>query len=483
VSRPGKERRFPVWVWIIAGSVVALLLAVANRYGFHRDELYFIAAGRRLAWGYVDQPPFTPLIARAADILPGAVNPFLLRVLPALSVGTLPLMGAVLARHLGGGRAAMTFAALAAAGSGFFLGAGHLLSTAAFDNAIWVLVVVLVVRIVAGADPRWWLAVGAVIGIGLLNKHTILFLVIALTAALLLTAGRQALASMWPWIGAALAFLISLPNLLWQAANGWPQLEMGRALAGRSEGPIPYLLLQLAALSVFLIIPAVAGLIHLLRAERWRFIPIAYLMVFVAFLVAGGKFYYVAPLYVPLLAAGAIWLERLAGWWRRTVISLSAAGIMVGLPIALPLVPVERLEPFDQTDELGETVGWPQLIEQVAAVYQSIDQAARPGAVIFTSNYGEAGAIEVLGTDQGLPPVMSGHNSYWMWGPVDGDGPIIGVGPVRDSLSQVCPQVTQVATIDNGYGVENEEQGYPIYLCLQPTASLSTVWGRLRRYN
>jgi 4-amino-4-deoxy-L-arabinose transferase-like glycosyltransferase len=470
-------------VWVIAGSVVTLLLLVAGRYGFHRDELYFIAAGRRLAWGYIDQPPLTPLIARLADLLPGAAGAFLLRIVPALAIGMLVVMGAEMSRRFGAGRFAMTFTAFAVAGGGFFLATGHLLATSTFDTLFWAALILVVVWLIDGVDPRWWLVAGAVAGVGLLNKHLIAFLAVALLVGLVATPQRALLASRWPWIGAGIAALIALPNVVWQAQNGWPQLEMAEALRAKSDGPIAFVLLQLIALSFFLAIPAAVGFVRLWRS-RWRAIPIAYAVLFLTFVISDGKFYYLAPMYVPLLAAGARWVEKLTTARRRTVIALAGVGIVVMLPFALPLAPAANAGLFNEAnDNLGETMGWPQLIDQVAAVYESMPDAGREGAVIFTGNYGEAGAIELLGADRGLPPVMSGHNNYWLWGPVAGEGPIIGVGPVEHVLGLVCDEVVTAATIENPHGIDNEEHGYPILLCPDPDASLATVWDQVGHYN
>jgi hypothetical protein len=258
---------------------------------------------------------------------------------------------------------------------------------------------------------------------------------------------------------------------------------MAESLRARSDGPAAFALLQLVTLSIVLVVPAIAGLVRL-WATRWRAIAIAFAVLFAGFLVIGGTFYYVAPLYVPLLASGACWLEDLGTVWRRLLTALAGVGVAVFIPLALPIAPPVDVGTINEVNaELGETIGWPQLIDQLVEVHESIPVADREGAVVLTSNYGEAGAIEVLAANRGLPPVMSGHNNYWLWGPVAGDGPIIGVGPVEGALRLVCADFSEVAIIDNGHGVDNEEQGYPILLCIEPERSLATVWDRVRHYN
>jgi hypothetical protein len=477
--------RLPRATWLTAGAVVALLLSVSGRYGFHRDELYFVVAGRRLDWGYVDQPPLTPLVARAAETVAGT-SPTALRVMPALAIGVVVLLTASMAKRLGGGPRAQVFAAVAAAGSGFALAVGHLLSTTSFDYLLWTLATWILVRLLDDADPRWWLALGVTIGVGVLNKHLIGLFAVAVLIGMIATPQRRLLAGRWPWIGVAIAAILATPNLAWQLANGLPQLEMSAALANRSDGPLAFVLEQIGLLSIVLAVPAAFGLWSLIRRPelaRWRPIGIAFAVLFTFFLVAGGKSYYVAPMYPALLAAGSLWFERLEGLKRKTMVGASAIGISIGLFISLPLLPPSSMSVLDATGELGETVGWPELIEQVSAVYESIPAADRNDVAIFTGSYGEAGAIDVLGPAAGLPSAVSGHNNYWLWGPPGDHGPIIGVGGIGDVLRRICPDVAEVDRITNPYGVENEEFGLPLYLCLSPDRRLADIWDDVKHYN
>ncbi len=470
-------------VWVAAGGVVALLFAVASRYGFHRDELYFVVAGRHPDWGYVDQPPLVPLLARLAELVAGTESPVALRVVPALAVGGVALLAASMSGRFGGGRLAQAYAAFGVGWVGVLLAEGHLLSTAVFDFALWTLGLWILVRLLDGADPRWWLALGATVGVGLQNKHAIAFFGAAVLVGVLLTDRRRILMSAWPWLGVGIATLIGLPNLVWQAANGWPQLEMAKALGARSDGPIAFVALQPALLSIALIVPAGVGWWWLLRspdARRWRPIAIAYVLLCVLFLATGGKAYYVAPMYSALIAAGAVRVEQLRSAVRRGVVVATAVGLGIGLFVGLPLLPVTSVGTFDPTGELSETVGWPELIEQLDTVYLSVPAADRPATVILTGSYGEAGAVDVLGPEAGLPPAYSGHNSYWSWGPPGRHGPVIGVGYVDAVMSSICPSFEQADTITNPFGVDNEEAGLPIYLCLAPTRQLADVWPDVR---
>ena len=472
-------------VWWVAGGVVALLLSVAGRYGFHRDEFYFIVAGRRLDWGFVDQPPLTPLIAKIAQAI-NLESPFVLRILPALAIGGVAVLAASISRQLGGGTKAQVYAAVTAGGAGFALAVGHLLSTATFDYFLWTLATWILVRLLDGGDPRWWLGLGLTIGVGLQNKHLIGVFAVAVFVGLLATGQRRLLASPWPWVGVALAALIALPNLLWQVGNDFPQIEMARALAGRGDGPVAFVLEQVGLLSIVLAVPAGVGLWRLLRSDslaRMRPVGIAFVLIFMVFLVSGGKSYYVAPMYPVLLAAGALWVEDLGKVSQRAMLTASAVGVFIGLFISLPLLAPSSMSALDATGELGETVGWPELIEQVAVVYETIPLDQRTDVAIFTGSYGEAGAIDVLGPAVGLPAAVSGHNNYWLWGPPDRHGPVIGVGQIGDVIQRICPDMIQAGTISNPYGVENEEAGLPLFLCLDPVGQLADIWPDVGHYN
>ncbi len=471
-------------MWLAAGSVIAVLMALASRYGFHRDELYFVVAGRRLDWGFVDQPPLTPLLARASELVFGA-SPWALRILPALAVATVVVLAASIARRLGGGPGAQVFAAVGAGFAGIALALGHLLSTATFEYLLWTVAIWLLVRLLGGDDPRWWLALGLTVGIGLQNKHLIGAFAVAVLLGLAATRQRRLLASPWPWAGAAVAGILALPNLLWQAANDWPQFEMAEALAERSDGPVDFVIQQALLLSVALAVPAGVGLWRLLRSPRlepWRPIGIVFVVLFVVFLLTGGKGYYVSPLYPVLRAAGALWFEELTAGRRRVMVVAAGVGIAIGSVIALPLLPRSAVNAVDASGELRETVGWPELVDQVAEIHDTIPADGGPVA-IFTASYGEAGAIDVLGPERGLPEASSGHNTYWLWGPPEQHGAVIGVGHVEYVMELICPGLEQVGVISNPDEVENEEFGMPLFLCLAPSRQLADVWDIARHYN
>jgi hypothetical protein len=462
-----------------------VLLALSGRYGFHRDELYFLVAGRRLDWGYVDQPPLVPLLARAAETV-GGTNPIAIRVLPALALGAVAVVTALIAKRFGGGGPAQIAAAIGGAGFGFALAVGHLLSTATFDLLFSVVAFWILIRLLDGADPRWWVGLGFVVGLGLLNKYLVGVLVGSIVIGLVLDRSRRLLIGPWPWLGGVIALAIAAPNLRWQATHGWPQIEMSRSLARGSDGPLGFVAEQILLLTVILVIPTAIGWWRLVRDPgwgRWRPLAIGYLVAFFVFLVSGGKAYYVAPFFPVFIAAGAVGSERVGRSGPSVIPRWWIIAVLIGAVLALPIVPRNMVHRVDATGELGETIGWEELVEQVDVVFQSLPERERPNAVIFTGSYGQAGAIDILGSQRGLPAASSGHNNYWLWGPPDSHGAIIALGPVGDALEPICPVIERVGTISNPWGVENEEAGNPILLCRAPTGSLADIWERVRHYN
>jgi hypothetical protein len=475
----------------LAAGVALLLLAFAGRYGYHRDELYFLRAGRELAFGYVDQPPLTPALAAAMDALfPGSL--VALRLPSALAAGAVVVLTGLLAREFGGSRSAQLLAAACMAVSSILLIVAHLLSTTTFDLLGWTALSWLLVRALRDGGPVW-LAAGAVAGVALENKLSPAFLAAAVVLGVLAVGPRQALRSPWPWLGGALALAVWAPNLFWQAANGWPQLDLAEAIAGGSSGTSEpwYLFLpfQLVLVSPVLVPVWVAGGWRLLRDPQlrtWRAFAVAYGLLTVFFLLTGGKPYYVAGLYPVLLAAGAepvvAWARRGSGTGRRTVLGAALGlSLLIDGVLGLPVVPVSRLADTPVADisyDAGETVGWPRLAAAVERVRGDLPADAR--VVVLTRNYGEAGAIDRFAPDLG--PAYSGHNSYWTWGPPPEDADtVIAVGVPEEQLARWFGDVETVDRYDNGVDLDNEEQGVPIAVATDRRVPWSVIWPGLRR--
>ena len=477
-------------VLAVAGLMVAGLFVLAGSYGFHGDEMYFVVAGQHPAFGYVDQPPLTPLLSAASVALFGT-SPTAVRLLPALEMGFIVVLIALIVRDLGGTRRAQILAAITAALSGY-LGAGHLDTTTEPDLLAWAIILWLVVKLLAGGNRHLWLAVGVTAGIGLENKDTLLFLGAGLAVGLVLTRRWDVVRSPWAWAAIGIAFLLWLPNLVWQAANGWPQLTMARAIsqyAGDNRGQIVPLLWLFTG--PFLFPVTAAGLIWVLRSKAaapWRAIGIAALVGLLLVVVSGGKAYYAIGSVPVFMAAGAILLDR---WLSRGHRRVRAAGfattaVSSGALIALLTLPIVPLATYAKSTlpatvpDVANTVGWPQYVVTVEGVVADLPADERAHAVILTNDYSEASPLILLGT--GLPPVYSGHNSFWSWGPPPADlTVVVHVGDWRPAdPSQFFVGCHDVAHIDNGLGIPNGEQGTAVTVCTGLLAPWTTLWPELR---
>ena len=469
-----------------------LLVAFAGGYGYHRDELYFIAAGKHLDWAYADQGPVTPLIARAMGEI-DSQSLTVLRLPSALAAGIIVLLTGLLARELGGCRRAEWIAAVCAAVASLVLFTGHLLSTSTFDLLVWTAVTWLAVRAVRTGDDRLWLVAGAVLGVGLLNKPLPAFLALGLVAGVVVAGPRRLLRSPYVWSGAALALALFSPWILWQAAHDWPQIDVSRSIAeGGSTSSQPWWAIvpfQFLLVSPVLAPVWIAGLVKLARdpaVRDFRFLAWAWAVLAVVFMASGGKPYYLGGLLPALLAAGAVdvdgWLARGRARVRKAALAaaLALSGV-VSVVIALPVLPPDDAGPVIAVNaDVGETIGWPDFADTVTSVYRRLPD--RRTAVILAANYGEAGAVDRFGPPRGLPHAYSGHNAYGDWGrPPDGSAPVIVVGYSPAAIAARLRGCEVAARIDNEAGVDNDEQGTPVLVCLGPRRPWSEEWPRLRR--
>ena len=474
----------------LGAVLTAVLLAFAGRYGYHRDELYFLRAGSEPAAGYVDQPPLTPLLAAAMDALaPGSL--VALRLPSALAAGAVVVLTGLLTREFGGGRAAQLLAAACMAVSAVLLAVGHLLSTTTFDLLFWTLLSWLLVRALRDGR-RSWLLVGAIAGLALQNKLHPAFLLAAVVLGLLVVGPRRVFGSPWPWAAGLVALLVWSPHLVWQATHDWPQLELADAIAAGSSGTsepwylfVPF---QLVLISPVLFPVWLAGWWRLVRDPRlrtWRCFAVAYAALAVLFLITGGKPYYLAGLYPLLLAAGADpalrWARRTGARARVVLLPALALSLVVSAVLMLPVLPVRWLAatPVPAVNyDAGETVGWPRFAAAVERAAARLPEDTR--AVVLTGNYGQAGAVDRFAPELG--PAYSGHNSYWTWGPPPDDtSAAVVVGLPRERLERWFGSVRAAGRIDNGVGLENEEQGATVWLATDRQVPWSRIWPELRR--
>jgi hypothetical protein len=473
--------------------VTVVLLALSARYGPHRDELYFLAAGDHPQWGYPDQPPLTPMLARLADLVARG-SLVALRLIPALAAGAVVLVTADLARAVGGGRPAQLLAAVATATGAGVLAVAHLLSTATVDLLVWTLLIRLVVEVLRPDRDQQrgryrpaglWLAAGGVLGVGLQNKNLVAFLAVGLVVGVVATPGlRRHLRSPWPWCAGVLAVLVWLPNLVWQAQHGWPQAELAADIRdeyGTAGGLAQLVLLQVVMINPLGAVLAAVGGVATFRRPEWRYLrplPIGYLVLLVVFALTGGKNYYLLGLLPALAAAGSVAVER---QWstngvRRFTVAVAVTALFP-LPALLPVLPAQTLGdtfwPALNEDQL-ETIGWPEVVSTVRGVVDDLPD--RAGAVVVTQNYGEAGALRWYGV--GLP-VHSGHNGFGDWGPPpqSATGPVVWVGFAAPDDDQLvgCSRAATLRT-----GVDNEEDGNGVWVCDGPAGSWAQAWHHLR---
>ncbi|NKE60130.1 glycosyltransferase family 39 protein [Lentzea sp. PSKA42] len=475
-------------VAVIAVLYAALVFPFAGNYGLSADELYFRLLGDDPRWGYFDQPPLAPLLAKAGAVLFGDTA-WGIRV-PALLCGVaIVVLAALIAAELGGGRRAQVLAAAAVGTSVTVLTMSHFLLTNSPDLVAWSAVSLFALRALLRGDGRWWLAVGATCGVAMYAKYIVLLLPLTLVVALLVLGPRKELRSRWLWAGAGLMLVIGAPNLIYQVVNGFPQLVMARSL---SEGNwadrlfFPYDVAVLVGLAATPIL--VAGLVGLLRRPEWRparALGAAYLVGTVLVLtVSPSGIDYTEGYLVPLVAAGCVvtdgWLDRRPARLPATVTVLSLFAVLQ-VAQALPVVPERLYTQYPMSSLTVETIGWPRLVGQVADAYAALPADERSRAVVLAQNFGEAGALHWMRDEHPLPQIYSGHNELYFRGPPPETADVvIVVGMDENRLAQDFRECSVVARIDNGYGLETPEQGKAVSVCRGPRAPWAELWPRYR---
>jgi hypothetical protein len=479
---------------VLAALRLVLHTLTNGQYGFHRDELATLDDARHLAWGYVAYPPLTPFVARVALALFGTA-PAAVRFFTALAQCVVMVVAGLMARELGGGRTAQVVAALAVAVSPVAMLWGHLFQYASFDLLWSVLAVYFVIRLLESGDERWWIAVGAAIGLGLMTRYTIACLVAGLAVGFLLAPARRLLMSWWLVAGAAVALVIFLPNFIWQANHGFIYIDFLRSIhardvrIGRTDG---FLLRQLLVPACFFTVPLwIAGLFFYFRnpaGVRYRALGWTFLAALTLFALVQARDYYSAPLYPMLLAAGAVMAEQWPRWATSLNWAALAMALVLGIAIMLPVAPINsRLfqVAIRVNGDLREEIGWPELVDRIAKIRDSLPAEERASTGILTGNYGEGGAIDLYGPAHGLPQALSIVNSFWLRG--YGDHPpqtliVVGLSPrfVKDNFATCEP----AGTISNSYGVSNEETAYDKYLwvCRNLREPWPEFWRKIRAW-
>jgi hypothetical protein len=494
-------RREP-WLWTVTAATLVVHLAVAGRYDFFRDELYFIVCGRHPDFGYVDQPPLVPLLSAATQLFGESL--WLLRLPAALAAAALVPLTAALARLLGGGRGAALIAGAASAIAPVILGLSATLFTSSFDALAWTAIAYFLARAVlrgAGRDLIW---AGLIAGLAFEAKYGVVLWFLGLAIGLAVTAERWLYARRALWYGAALALLIAAPNLLWQTAHGWPFLEVtaNHSKDNLTGSPIYFLVHQAFIVDPFLAPLWLAGLIApFVRADLKpaRFLSIAWLVAAIVTWAAHGKDYYLAGAYPTLFAIGAVVAMRAWSWVKLAAIAGAAVVTVMALPITLPILPPAMLGAYmdathlrprpNQEASIGapltqlfsDQFGWRELEKNVAEVYRALPPDQRAKAAIFGGNYGEAAALDFYGAADGLPPAVSGHDQYFLWGPRDYDGSVvIHVGRRVEPWREQCRSLEVASRFGAPYTMPYENG--PILVCRGLRPNLAAIWDRLKFY-
>ncbi len=476
----------------IAAAVALAHLLTNHNYGWHRDELQVLSDARHLDWGFVPYPPLTPFVERIGMAIFG-VSLTGLRVFSVVAQALAIVFTGLITRELGGGRLAQATAALAVALSPLPLFEGTEFQYSTYDYLWWVLIAYCVIRLLKSEDPQWWLAIGATVGVGLQTKYTMCFLVVGILAGLLLTKDRRFLLNGWFWGGAGLALLIFLPNLVWQIRHDFISLHFLRHIhardvgEGRAQGFVKDQFLICA--NLFAAPLWIVGLVAFLREQRYRMLAWMYLVPFALFFLGKGRGYYLAAAYPVLMAMGAStgerWVASLARGWRWAIEALLFAGMaVVGLYVCALILPIAssgRLRDFALANngDLREEIGWNELVRTVAGIRDSLPLEQRTSVGVLVGNYGEQGAIEILGQDYHLPMPVSITNSAWLRGyPVPPPATLIVVGFSRERADRAFNSCQLAGHNGNSYGIKNEEsEDHPdIFVCGGPRLGWVEFW-------
>jgi Dolichyl-phosphate-mannose-protein mannosyltransferase len=496
-----------------SAGVIAFLLQMlfAGRYGYFRDELYYIACSNHLAFGYVDFAPLIAWLARAFRLVFGD-SLLAIRLLPALAFGTEVTLSGYITRELGGKRWAIFLTCISVLLAPTILGNGTRLAMNPLEPLFWMGCIYVLLLAINREQPKLFLWCGVLLGFGLLNKHSTIFFLCALVVALLLSPQRRLLATKWFWLAAAIAFCIALPNVVWQYLHHFPTLEDLRNVKATHKNielpPIPFLLQQIQMLNLLSSFVWIAGLFDLLFSsslKRYRFLAYTYLVFLAVMMFLHGKDYYLAPIYPMLFAAGSVFWESLTTRYgrvrflRRAIPATVIVGGIVAAPLAMPILPPDKIPAYmaalriqmTRTENgmisplpqnFADEFGWPEMVAKVAEVYNSLPEDQRAKTAILAGNYGGAGAIDFFGFRYGLPKSISAHQNYYYWGPRDytGESVILLEWSLEHAL-QRCGSVD--------VGPRNEPplsmgwEHYDILVCHNFRPTLQQAWPQLKFWN
>jgi hypothetical protein len=495
---------------VLAELALYLLSSGPLAYGYMSDELYYFDCADRLAWGYVDHPPFSLLVLRGVRAALGD-SLLAIHLLPALAACATVVLVAFIARELGGGRIAQGLAGLAALIAPVYLAVAGFYSMNAFDPALWAGAALILARILNGGDRRLWLGLGLLLGVGLLNKISVLWLGMGLVVGLALTPERRWLATPWPYLAAALAFAIFAPHLVWQVQHDLPTLEFMRNAAEQkmvSKSPLDFAGEQLLIMNPLAVPLWLAGLVYYFAPRaggRHRLLGWIWITVFLLLAAMGSaRTYYLGPAYTVLLPAGGVAFERLArGREWRWLPAMAAVLLVLGgaatAPATIPLLPPARYASYERALGLSPPVeertdmgplplhfairfGWEELMKGVEAAHGTLSEEERAEAAVFGSWFGDTGAVNYFGREAGLPPAIGSHNNYWIWGPRGSSGEVmIVIAEPDDQIVDLFERVDRVTSVGCQYCMPGMSR-LSVYACRGLREPLPEIWPRLKHY-
>lgn len=513
----------PLAIGLYFAAFKLLLHCIFNsNYGYFRDELYFIACSEHLAWGYPDHAPLVALMAKINRVLFGD-SLFALRLFPALAGAFKVFLTAVLVKEFGGKSFAAFLACLCVLCAPIYLAVDNLFSMNSLEPVFWMLCVYFAIKAIKGSEkgnsssqkqnPSLnWLLFGAFAGLGLMNKHSMLFFGFSLVFGLLLTKNRKVFLDKYFWLGGVIAFLIFLPNIIWQFQNDFATLELLRNVQTSGKNvemsPLQFFVSQILGMLPTAFPVWLAGIWFFLadkNGKRFRFLGICYLVLLALMIYLKAKDYYLAPIYPMLFAAGAVWFEELTEKIRLLRFVKYALPVLIFFPTILvaptllPILPIDTLVEYQEKIGIkppksevandspvqqifSDQLGWEELTAKVADVYNSLPSEERAKAGIFAGNYGEAGAIDFYGAKYGLPKAISPHQSYFLWGPREYTGEILIIlGASKESAEKKCDSVEEKNEV--GYKYAQSYEKYKILICRQTKKPLGEIWQSLKFWN
>jgi 4-amino-4-deoxy-L-arabinose transferase-like glycosyltransferase len=498
------------FIFYFASLKLLIHMIFSGGYGYFRDELYYLACGEHLDWGYADHAPLIAFMAKSSRAVLGD-SLFSIHLLPGLAGALKVLLTGLIVRELGGKRFAVILSCLCVLFSSD-LAVDGFLSMNAFEGVFWMGCVLSFLLAINRNEPRYWLVFGALAGIGLMNKHSTLFFGFAMVIGILLTKARSQFAGKWIWIGGAIAFLIFLPNLIWQWRHDWATIELLRNVQTTGKNvilsPFEFLVQQFFIMGVAGVPAWIAGLVYFFfdrKGKRFRALGIAYLVLLIQMILMNGKIYYLLPIYPMVFAAGGVYIEKLLAKMKHPGSLKFAYPViiilvgLIGLPIALPVLPIDIFLQYQKAlgfqmpktevsfdsplpQHFADRLGWPEMVRNTAEAYHNLPPGDKAKAAIYASNYGQAAAVDFFGPGYGLPKAICPHQSYFLWGPRQYTGEVmIVLGSRRENLSEWFNSVEEAGTVNHPYTMSYER--FTIYICREPKMPLSEAWPHLKFWN